>query len=289
MAEPVAERPGERALLDDARAQRVGVDRRQVGADRLERGELRGEHDLVRLLRLVVERTGRERARVVGCVAVDGAAGVDHDELAGLDRPVGRARVRSRSGRPGADDRLEREPVAAFLVEEPRQVPRHLALGAADERHLGEALEDAVGDRARVAEDLELALLLHRAQRLDEARVRHELEPAALERLEVGVDDVRRLERDPARQLLGERTDHAALRLHELDALDGTRRLDVPEVGEELDALLVDEQRRVRALEAGEVDDVLRRRDEERLLDQRAEAFDASVHAFSFRYSRAIR
>ena len=88
---------------------------------------------------------------------------------------------------------------------------------------------------------------------------------------------------------LGERADHAALRLHDLDAFDRARGLDVAEVGEELHALLIDEQRGVRAVEAGEIDDVLRVRDEERLLDQRAEAFDASVHAFSFRYSRAIR
>jgi len=119
--------------------------------------------------------------------------------------------------------------------------------------------------------------------------VRHELEPAVYEREEVGVDDVRRLEADLARELLGERADHAALRLHELDALDRARGFEIAEIREELHALLVDEQRCVRALEAGQVDDVLGVRDEERLLDQCAEAFDASVHAFSFRYSRAIR
>ena len=197
--------------------------------------------------------------------------------------------MRPGTGRPGADDRLEGEAVAPFLVEEPPQIPCDLALGSADELHLGEALEDAVGDRARVAEDVELALLLDRAQRLDETDVRHEFEPAALECLEVGVDDVRRLEADRSRQLLGERTDNSALRLHDLDAFDRARGFDVPEVREELHAFLVDEQRCVRALEAGEIDDVLGSRDEERLVDQRAQALDAVVHAFSFRYSRAIR
>ena len=197
--------------------------------------------------------------------------------------------MRSRTGRPGADDRLEREPFAALLVEEARQIPRHLALGAADEADAGEALEDPVGDLAGAAEDLELALVLDRAERLDEAAVRDEVEPARLQRLVVGVDDARRLEADLPGEPLGERADHRPLRLHHLDTLDGRRRGDVAEVGKQLDALLVDEQCGVRALEAGEIDDVLRVRDEERLLDQGAEAVDASVHAFSFRYWRASR
>src|SRR5207245_3518186 len=138
---------------------------------------------------LAVERAGRERARVVGCVAVHGAAGVDDHELAGPDLPFAGAGMRARTGRPGADDRLEREPFAALLVEEARQIPRHLALRAADEADAGEALEDPVGDLAGAAEDLELALVLDRAERLDEAAVRDEVEPAALQGLVVRVDE----------------------------------------------------------------------------------------------------
>ena len=63
-------------------------------------------------------------------------------------------------------------------MEEPGQVPGDLALAAADEADLaGEPLEDAVGDRARPAQRVELALVLDRAQPLDEAGARHEVEP----------------------------------------------------------------------------------------------------------------
>ena len=136
---------------------------------------------------------------------------------------------------------------------------------------------------------VELLLVLDGAQPLDEPDARDELEPAAAQRLDLRVRERRRLEADAARQPLGEVGDHGALRLDDLDALDGARRLEVAEVGEELDALLVDEQRRVRALEAGEVDDVLRVRDEERLLERLPQAGDPVVHAFSLRYSSAMR
>ena len=62
------------------------------------------------------------------------------------------------------------------------------------------------------------------------------------------------------------------------------RGLDVAEVGEEPRAVLLDEERAVRALEAAEVADVRRVGDEQRLLEALAEAGDAVGHAFSFRY-----
>src|SRR4029453_17877859 len=136
----------ERAVLDDVAREQVGLDAGEPGADAVERGELRGEDGLVGLLRLAVERAGREGARVGGRVAVDRAPRVDDYELARADLAVAGGCVGAGPRGAGTDDRLERELLAAFLVEEPRDVPAHVPLRAADERHLGEALEDAVGD-----------------------------------------------------------------------------------------------------------------------------------------------
>ena len=72
-------------------------------------------------------------------------------------------------------------------------------------------------------------------------------------------------------------------------SLDGARGLEVAEVGEEPDAVALDEERGVRAVEADEVDDVHRVRDEQRLLERLLQACKAVVHAFSFRYSRPRR
>ena len=110
--------PAKALAFDDAARGRVGVDAGHAGADRVEPRLLRREHDVVRLAHLAVELAGGERPRVVGDVAADAAAGVDHDELAGLDDAVACARVRPRAGRAGADDRLEREPVGPLLVVE---------------------------------------------------------------------------------------------------------------------------------------------------------------------------
>src|SRR5205085_10999569 len=95
VAEAVPHRAVELALVDDAARERVGVDAGEAGADAVERALLREQNGVVRLLGLAVERAGRERARVVGGVAADRAAGVDDDELAGADRAFSRARVRS--------------------------------------------------------------------------------------------------------------------------------------------------------------------------------------------------
>jgi hypothetical protein len=58
-----------------------------------------------------------------------------------------------------------------------------------------------------------------------------------------------------------------ALGLLDVHALDLRGALGVAEVGEEPDAVGLDEDDGVRALEAGQVDDVRRRRDEQRLLE----------------------
>src|SRR6266571_727585 len=92
--EPVAECGGEGTVLDDAPSGRVRVHPAHAGARPCEPDLLRLEADGVGLLQLVREQAGRERARVVGEVAVDRAAGVDHDGLTRRDRAAGRPRVR---------------------------------------------------------------------------------------------------------------------------------------------------------------------------------------------------
>ena len=242
-------------------------------------------------MHLAVELAGGDRPRVVGDVASGAAAGVDHDELARLDDAVAGAGVRSRPCWAGADNRLEGRLVRPLLVVEPRDVPGDVTLVSADERHLAhEPLEHAVGDRARAPERLELALVLDGTQLLDETLARHELEPARAQLLGERPREHVRLEADPAREVFTEPTDQGTLRLHRLDTVDGLRRLDVAEVGEEPHPLRLDEQRGVRALEAGQVEDVDEVGDEQRLLEEPAQPFDPGAHSiFSLRCSRAIR
>ena len=103
------------------------------------------------------------------------------------------------------------------------------------------------------------------------------------------VREGRSLEREPSRKPFRELGENGAPGLHGLHSLDRARRLDVAEVGEELDALVVDQQDRVRAVEADEIEDVLGIRDEQRLLELLAQACHTVGHAFSFRYWRASR
>jgi hypothetical protein len=62
-----------------------------------------------------------------------------------------------------------------------------------------------------------------------------------------------------------------ALGLLDFHPLDRPRAVGIAEVGEEPESLRLDEQGGVRALEAGQIEDVRRRRDEERLLEEAAE------------------
>src|SRR6185312_8457463 len=96
-----------------------------------------------------------------------------------FDRAVTGSRMRPGARRACPDDRLEREALASLFVEELREIPGDVALGAPDERHLGQALEDAIRDRARAPESVELALVLDCAQALDDAAGRHRLDAAA--------------------------------------------------------------------------------------------------------------
>src|SRR4051794_5044346 len=118
VAEPVAERALERRRVDHVARERIRLDTGDAGADAVESGLLRGEHDVVRLPHLAVDTAGGERARVVRGVTVDDAAGIDDDELAPADHAVARAAVWLRPGRARADDELERRLVRALVVED---------------------------------------------------------------------------------------------------------------------------------------------------------------------------
>src|SRR4051794_8660750 len=278
VAEPVAEVLAEAGLLDHLAGAQVGVDSAGAWADRVERGQLRSEAHVVGLLQAIGKRARRERARAVRVVGADPGARVDYDGLAGLDLSVRGPAVRSRSVRAACDDRLEARPVAAELVEELVEPPGEVPLGAARELVVREALERLARDLRGAAYDRDFVLVLHCPERLDEPVARHELDPARVERRMLAVRHDLGLEPDLARELLREERVEVARRLDELGALDRPRRLGVAEVAEEEDAVGLDEDSRVRTGEAGQVDDVGWRRDEQRLLERLAQAFDALVH-----------
>ena len=169
MAEPVAERPGERAVLD-RRAARPGRRRSpgcRPGSPRARRAAPRARPRTPPSPR---RRAARSRTCACSRTRSRRRCSPRRSRRARRPRSSGRSHVRAGGHRSARRRRsTRRRGRRPLLVEEPRQIPCDLALGAADELHLGEALEDAVGDRARMAEDVELALLLDRAQRLDEA------------------------------------------------------------------------------------------------------------------------
>src|SRR3954447_26843602 len=274
VAETVAECPCERRLVDDAACRSVGVDAGDPGADRVERRLLCREHDRVRLLHDTVDRTGHEGARVIGGVAVDDAPGVDDNGLACADLAIGRACVRARRLRPGRDDALERDGVGTLVMKELLDRPRNFAFRAPDEALLRQALEHPVGQLAGTSDRRELLLVLDRPQPFDEASPRDGLDCAGAERLPRRIGKMVSLEADRPRQALGEVPQERAARLLEAYAVDCTRRLRIAKVREEPNAVGLDEQRSVRALEAEQVLDVDRIRNEEWFLERRAQPVD---------------
>ena len=137
--------------------------------------------------------------------------------------------------------------------------------------------------------DVELVLVLDRAQLLDEPVARHEVDASRVEPRVPLERKRRRLEADRPVQDLGQRLEEVTLRLDELDAVDRSRGLGVAEVREDADALGLDEERGVRALEPAEIEDVGRVGDEQRLLQPLAQAVDALAHELAPRYSSASR
>ena len=185
--------------------------------------------------------------------------------------------MRSRAVLAERDDRVERGAVGACLVPRLLEPPRELGLGATDERLPAELLVHLVGDRGGAPERLQLAGLLHRAERLDRPARRDELDAARPQRLRVGERQVPRLDRDPpAREQLGERRHDVPRRPVERDAVDRARRLRVAKVRVERRlACRVDEHGRVRAREAGQVAHVDEARDEQRVVELPGESLDS--------------
>ncbi len=137
--------------------------------------------------------------------------------------------------------------------------------------------------------DVQLVLVLHDPELLDEPVRGDRLDPARVEPRVALEGERGRLEADRAREQLGQRLVEVALRLDELGALDRPAALGIAVVGEDPDALVVDQERRVRAREAREVAHVRRVGDEERLLELLAQLVDPGVHERSASQASASR
>ena len=114
---------------------------------------------------------------------VQARAGVHEHEVSVLHDPVAGNRVRARRRRPRRDIDRERRLVGAELVKQLGHPPDQLLLRPAAELLLGQALVHAVRDPGRLADRLELARLLDRPQRLDEAAPRHQARAALAQEL----------------------------------------------------------------------------------------------------------
>ena len=179
--------------------------------------------------------------------------------------------------------------MSAELVHELCEGEREVSLGATHEPLLGQSCVRLARDLGRAADELELVLRLDGPQALDLATARHEVDSGVAKHLPVRIREVRPLERHAALDVRGDTADECALDLDELDLVDPSARFRVAKVGEEHCTFVVDEQRRVRAAEAGQVEDVHRHGHEERLLDQPAQAVDAGHVDSSIRYASASR
>ena len=290
VAEAVAEVVAVAGGRDHVARDRVGLDAGHPGPDPVDRGELRLEADVVDLPQLA---SAARRSRACACSRSS-------------SRRAGRPSRRSTSVR-GLDDRRrpgspcgfepfgpaaiavsKREVVDAVGVQQLPEPPGELALAAADPRLRRQRLERAVGRprRPRGSCSISSSSLTARSASTTPGR-RHELEPAR-RRAPRPARTAARPPRTPIfpRSRFGEVEHQRALREHRLDARDRLGGLDVAEVGEQLRrALRVDEQRRVRAVEPGQVADVDEVRDEQPL----ARAARAAGRAARLTRSRPLR
>src|SRR5712691_2601764 len=274
----MAERAGKSGLVHNAPCRGVGVKASDSGAQSVEARLLGGEDEGVGLLDRALDEPGREGARVVGRVAADDAAGVHDHGLTPADLAIGRATVWTGGVRPGRDNRLERNGLGALVVEELLDRPRDIPFGPPYEGLLNQPLEDPVGDLTRALDRSELDVVLDRTKPLDETPPRNGLDRATPQSLVTGVRDEIGFEPDGPRQPAGEIGKQRPLRLLELHAFDGARRLRVAEVAEQASAVLLDQERSVRAPEPEEVEDVRWVGDEQRLLEHLPQTLDARVH-----------
>jgi hypothetical protein len=197
--------------------------------------------------------------------------------------------VRARAVRAGGDNDREGGRLGAELVEQLLHPPGQLALGPAGEGLGGETSVRLARQRGGPPDRVELGRVLDRAQLLDEAAARDEVEPAGAQGLVARVREVVGLEADAPVEELREVRDERPPRLDDLDVRDRPRRLGVPEVGEQPHPLVLDEERRVRARESRQVAHIRAVRNEQRLVEPLAEPLDPAAHRPAARYSSASR
>ena len=284
MTQAMAEELPEARRLDPVARRRVDSRAGSARPDCVQSGQLRIETHLVCALQLVRQGPGGEGAGAVRAIAVDHAACVDEHELARFHPALARKRMWLGRVRARGDVDGERHAVRVPVVEELLHAPGEIALGLTDEPTLvRQALEGVVPDLGGAPDRVQLVFVLDGAQLLDEAVARDGLDAAGMEPCIALEGDGRGLEADGARKELGECQVEIALGLDELDAVDRASALGIPKVGEEPDTILLDEERRIRALQAGEVAHIGRIRDEQRLLELFAQAIDSIVHDDSAR------
>ena len=174
-------------------------------------------------------------------------------------------------------------PSAPASRKRPLDPPHELALRAAAEALPGERAEDLVRERPRAAHDLDLLLVLHRPQRLDETRRWHGVDAGFDQSAVPGIRQMRLLEPDsPSGEQLADLGEEVSRGLDEGHALDLAPPCRVAEVRvERCRRVRLDENRSIRALEPGQVadvrltaEDVRRPGDEQRLFEERRESLD---------------
>ena len=153
---------------------------------------------------------------------------------------------------PAADDGLERDTLGAPLAEAPLDPPGELALRSPREPLVRQRGEDLVGQRARAAHRRDLVGVLDRAQLLDETGAGDRVDAGVGELAVERVRQMLLLELDPpALEELADRSEEAARGLHDLESVERTRAIRVPEVRvQRRAAVRLDENGRVRAREA---------------------------------------
>ena len=198
---------------------------------------------------------------------------------------MGLGRIWARS-----DEDRKRHGVGACVVEELLHPPGEVGLGLPDEvAFVDETLERDVRDLCRPADRIKLVLVLDHAQLFDEAVARNSVDSSCVQPRVALVGERGALEADAAGEMLREGLVEVAFGLHELGAFDGSGAFRVPEVGEQPNAVGLDEQGRVRAHESGEVANVRRVGDEQRLLELGPQTVDPVVHEPAARNVSASR
>ena len=265
----------------------------RTGADGGEAGELRREDEFVDGAHLVGRLTGRERARDVAAVAVNPRAGVDDDQLTGADDALAGQRVRLGAVVAGGDDRAEGLALRPQAVVLGLQVPRHVALRAADKAASGDEADGLVGHRPGPAHQRDLGLILHGTQQRH--TLAHISEPALVHTAQASVGGVAQLSSlVPDPRILSQhpgdlvRTVGKQRLRGDLAQLEAghflVHLLPVAGVGAEQRSGVADHERGIVAAKARQVTDVDGVRDDEpidaKLLEKAAAAVKACAHGW---------